>query len=147
MNDKEDPGGIWKFILLLFLIAVLFTLLPFAVVSYARAPAPIEIIETIAPIDYADAINKISEEYNVDREIMEHIIFNESRFNPNAVGDMHITCERTGDPVYARGLAQITRCFYPDVTDEQAFNADYSMRFLAEHLSQGLCDRWTTCPL
>lgn len=63
---------------------------------------------------------------------------------------MHLTCKRTGKPVRARGLVQITECYYPDVTDEQAFDIDFSIDFLARKLAEGTqtCrTQWTTCPL
>ena len=58
---------------------------------------------------------------------------------------MNITCRRTGAPVRARGPAQITECYYPQVTDKQAFDWDYSLNFLTKKLSRGKCSQWTTC--
>lgn len=122
------------------------TLLGLFVVSYTKAQS------VIAPISYPtptikDTISFYAKDYGVSAKTMEKIIKNESSYNPKAIGDMNITCKKTGKPVRARGIAQITECSFPEVTDEQAFNPIFSIQFLAEKLSQGKCSLWTTCPL
>lgn len=79
---------------------------------------------------------------------MHHIIFRESTYNVNAEGDLDLICERTGESVYARGLVQITRCWFPEVSDEQAFDPEFSIHFLAKGLASGKCSVWwlATCP-
>jgi hypothetical protein len=77
---------------------------------------------------------------------MYYIVRGESGFNPNTKGDTKIICDRTGEAVYARGLVQITRCYHPEITDEQAFNIDFSLKFLAEKIRAGKClQEWTVC--
>ena len=70
--------------------------------------------------------------YNIDQKLAHYIVSNESKYKPNAVGDMSITCRsgvNKGLPVRARGLVQITQCYYPNITDKQAFDPVFSLKF------------------
>lgn len=106
-----------------------------------------EELKTIA-IDIAD-------EYGVSHETMFHIVDKESQWVTDARGDLDIICNNPGTkyhgtPVTARGLPQITRCYYPEITDEQADNPYFSLRFLASKLSEGVAtcrSQFSTCPL
>lgn len=81
-------------------------------------------------------------------EVAIHILGAESGFYPLVRdGDMKSICERTGKPIRARGLAQITECWHPEVTDEQAYDVEFSIRFLIQYLKDGKCSQWSTCPL
>lgn len=78
---------------------------------------------------------------------MNFIVRNESNYNSEAVGDMKIKC-KNGEPVRARGIVQITECYYPHITDQEAFDVDYSLNFLKENLLLGkknCMQQWTTC--
>jgi hypothetical protein len=89
----------------------------------------------------------IAEEYGVSCETMLHIVEAESQWVTDARGDMNLTCKLDGLPVKARGLAQITRCYYPTVSDEEADDPIFALHFLAEKLSEGQCkSQWSTCP-
>lgn len=55
------------------------------------------------------------------------VAFKESSFNWSAKGDMEIVCNNPrssfhGKPVEARGIYQLTKCYYPDVPDEVAYD-------------------------
>lgn len=78
-------------------------------------------------------INSKAEQYNVSAEIMTKIISCESGFNENALGDYG----------QSRGLVQIHKPSHPTITDEQAYDAEFSVNFLAEKLSQGQGSLWT----
>lgn len=76
------------------------------------------------------------------------IVENESHYKPEAVGDTHLTCKRTGKPIRARGIFQITDCWYPNVTDEQAHSVEWSTKFALDIISQSKRDcisQWSTC--
>lgn len=81
-------------------------------------------------------------------EVAVHIVGAESDFNPlTRDGDMNILCKRTGKPVQARGLAQITSCYHPEVSDEEAHDVEFAIRFLIQGLLDGKCKKeWSTCP-
>lgn len=90
-------------------------------------------------------ISKYSQKWGVSEDLIHYIVEKESSYNPDAVGDMQITCPHTGEPVRARGPVQITECYYPQVKDEDAFDWDFSLNFLAKKLANGKCHEWTTC--
>ncbi len=78
---------------------------------------------------------------------MNHIVREESGYVTDAIGDMNIKCKKTGKPVRARGLVQITECWWPKVTDIQANDPDFALDFLASWISKGHCSWWSTCPI
>lgn len=84
-------------------------------------------------------------QYHVSPLKMLKIVKYESRFNPNAIGDMKLKCPSTGLPVRSRGIVQISECYHPEVTDSEAFDPDFSIQFLAKYISEGKCHEWSTC--
>lgn len=90
-------------------------------------------------------IEKVSQEYGVSEGLMTYIVQNESQFHQYAVGDRHITCPMTGEKMRSRGLVQVSDCYWPEISDREAFDPDFSLRFLAEKLSEGRCSLWSTC--
>lgn len=119
--------------------------------SYAPKPAVEHVIEPkidtrsvqIAKVD----ILYYSQKYGVPESVLHYVIENESHYNEKAVGDMNITCKRTGLPVRARGILQITECFYPEISDECAFDAKCSLETMLPIMSDvAKCkSQWTTC--
>lgn len=85
-------------------------------------------------------------QYNVSAELVHYIVKKESQYNPNAVGDMNLICERTGRPVRARGILQITECWYPDVSDTCAFDVECSLDKMLPIMKTDCESQWTTCP-
>lgn len=110
------------------------TLILFTNVSAATAPTverkvEAEIKSNIINTDCQTAIeciDKYSAMYNVPKERLQYITWNESHYNKDAVGDMNLRCARTGLPVRARGVLQITECWYPEISDVCAFNIECS---------------------
>ena|SRR3990167_7489674 len=90
-------------------------------------------------------IKKYEEKYDTPQGLLLAIVKAESSLNPLAEGDMDIICRRTGEPVRARGLVQITACWHPSVSDEEAYDPAFSLEFLAKNLKKGRCHWWTTC--
>jgi len=88
-----------------------------------------------------------SQKYNVPEPILDYIIKHESHYNEKAIGDMNIICKRTGLPVRARGILQITECFYPEISDECAFDAECSLEKMLPIMSdiEKCKNQWTTC--
>ena len=86
--------------------------------------------------------------YGVSEDLATYIVFNESRYNPRAVGDTHLICPFTGEKQRSRGLWQWSDCFNPQVSDEQAFNFITSTELAMKELAKGeeRCKQlWTTC--
>jgi soluble lytic murein transglycosylase-like protein len=98
-----------------------------------------------------EMVERYAEQYSVSIDLAKYIAFNESGYNSNAKGDMYIICPSggwKGTPVYARGVYQITRCYHPNVSDEQAFDAEYNIEYAMKLLAQGreMCEmQFTTC--
>jgi len=93
-------------------------------------------------------ISVMATKYNVSEDTMHAIVKGESQYNDmTRDGDMNITCARTGLPVRARGLVQITECYFPEITDEEARHVPYAIEFLAKNMSEGLgVMLWSTHP-
>lgn len=82
-------------------------------------------------------------EYGVDPKLALYIVENESSFNPNALGDMNIFIE--GQPVESRGLWQISKLYWPEITDEMAYDIEWSTNWSLDQIKKGNCNLWTTC--
>jgi len=93
-------------------------------------------------------ISVMATKYNVSEDTMHAIVKGESQYNDmTRDGDMNITCARTGLPVRARGLVQITECYFPEITDEEARSVPFALEFLAKNMSEGLgVMLWSTHP-
>lgn len=89
--------------------------------------------------------------------MMEH----ESHYNPKARGDQKIDeqgngkCTNKKSPLYgkpanARGLAQITSCWFPEISDKNADNYKFAVRFMIDEIlkSKENCRiKYSTCDL
>lgn len=91
-----------------------------------------------------DRITRYSAIYGVSESLVTYVVQKESSFVNTAVGDTHLICQNTGETMRSRGIVQISDCFW-DITDEQAFDVDFSLNFLASKLSENKCHLWTTC--
>lgn len=91
--------------------------------------------------------------YRVGQDLAHYIAKHESEYDPNNKGDLTITCHNKqskfyGQPVYARGVYQLTRCYYPQVTDEQAFDPQYNIQFAMQIIAKGrdtCINQFSTC--
>jgi hypothetical protein len=77
-------------------------------------------------------IETVAVEYGVSAHTMASVINCESQYNTTALGD--------GGK--SRGLVQI-HSGYHAVSDEDAYNPAFAIRFLAEHLKEGDGHLWT----
>ena len=100
------------------------------------------------PLSVQELVSHYADQFGVSQELAHHIAFGESGYNPLAVGDMNITCPSTGKPVRARGVMQITECYYPQVSDEEAFDAETNIKIAMEVIARGkstCISQFTTC--
>ena len=89
-----------------------------------------------------ELVTYYAKQYGVNQELAHYIAENESHYVANEKGDLNITCNAKNSPyygsaVYARGIYQITRCYHPDVSDDQAFDADYNVQYAMQILAKG----------
>jgi len=108
----------------------------------------VPVVVEIIPEDIPGKVDYYADKYGVSRKLAHYIASNESRYRPDAIGDMNITCKRTGDPIRARGVYQITECYYPEVSDAQAFDADFNINLGISIIAKGkaVCmSQFTTC--
>lgn len=91
---------------------------------------PVAITESLT---VEQKISKYADQYGVSEEVMKGVIKCESGFNPNALGDSG----------RSRGLVQIHAPSHPTITDEQAYDEDFAIEFLAKNLKEGKGSMWT----
>ncbi|MFA6991933.1 MAG: hypothetical protein WC269_01470 [Candidatus Gracilibacteria bacterium] len=98
---------------------------------------------TVQNIEYPQGECKVSIEEYVRSLGLYQLALCESGLRADAVGDMNIICPRTGKSVRARGMFQITECYHPEVTDEQAFDPYWSARWTKQMLDAGEGHQWS----
>lgn len=84
-------------------------------------------------IELEELVEQKAEEYGVSASVMKAVIECESNWNVSALGD-------SGE---SRGLVQIHRPSWPDISDEEAYNPEFAIDFLAAKLSEGEGQLWT----
>lgn len=116
------------------------------------------IVEAEVPIEeskpYDNLVRLYAEEYNVSYWLMDAIMTCENT-ERNASLQSRIKYTQgivdrnpqwgvvAGEYERSFGLVQIHLPSNPSVTYEQAIDPDFSIRFLADHLSRGLASRWS----
>jgi len=109
------------------------------------------LIATSSAMSHADIKDYLVEQsiqQGVSPELVLYMAENESHFRLQAIGDMDITCPHTGKPVRSRGIFQISECWYPEITDQEAFSLASSTAFALSHIKkskQWCMSQWTTC--
>lgn len=78
---------------------------------------------------------QIAGEFGISYKQFSNLLDSESKWNPDAYN------AKTQD----RGIAQISRIWHPEVTDECAFDAECSMRWTAQRLLDGYSYEWSVC--
>lgn len=104
------------------------TTYPIATILPTPPPSP-----AVATTSIPTMIERFSDFYGVNREVMSRVIKCESGYNPNAEGD-HGT---------SFGLSQIHLPAHPDITKEQALDPEFAIKFMAKEMSQGNSWKWT----
>jgi hypothetical protein len=78
-------------------------------------------------------ISQYAREFGVSADVMHRVIKCESTYNTFALGDAG----------YSRGLVQIHSRYWPEITDDMAYDPEFAISFLAEKLSEGKGRLWT----
>lgn len=120
-------------------------LFPLKLIALDTPPAP-----NCANGDIKEMVSCYAKKYGVPDKLAHYVVKNESHYNPNLLGDKHITCPQgvnKGKPVNARGLVQITECYYPEVTDEQAYDPNFNLEFGMKLMKdkKTCMNQFTTC--
>lgn len=119
--------------------AVIFSPAPTKELQYSRVHAdeiPYSALE-LAPLPETieQKADRIADEYEVPRETLRNLVYYESRWNPDAIGDHGCSF----------GLVQINLCVHKNVTKEQAFDPDFSLKYAAREISEGREYAWSVC--
>lgn len=90
-----------------------------------------------------------AEKYGVSPELAIYMARQESSFNPMAIGDLDIDCPHSDEAVTSRGLFQFSRCWYPHISNREAFDPEYAtnkaMELIATNGKKFCRSQWTTC--
>lgn len=109
------------------------TVVQFTEIPVVHAQEIVPEIATTTPEIIKERIKFYADLYKVSEEVMDTIIRCESYYDPKAIGD-------DGDSI---GLVQINKPSHPEITDEQAFDHEFSLDFLAKNLKEGRGKMWT----
>lgn len=82
-----------------------------------------------------ERIRTIAREYGVDEELAVRVAKAESSLDPLAIN-------KNSPQSIDRGLYQINSFYHPEVTDEQAFDVDFSTRFFCQAVKDGNLNWW-----
>lgn len=89
----------------------------------------------LAPKTPQDMVIKYAIEYKVDPQIMGKIIECESMWKTDVIN--------SNKWEYSVGIAQINLKAHPQITEEQAKDPEFAIKFLASKLAQGRGKMWT----
>lgn len=102
----------------------------------ALAPVPAVAIVQEAPQETLQHMaERIAIEYKIASSTLFNLVGSESNWDPST----------TSPDGQDRGLVQINRPANPTISDEQAFDPEFSLRFAASKLAIGDEWRWTVC--
>lgn len=87
------------------------------------------------PLDLQEAATQVAARYHIATTTLFNLIDQESGWNPN------ITSKDGND----RGLLQISRIYFPAVSDAEAYDPLFSLDFAAKEIAQGNAYLWTSC--
>lgn len=98
------------------------------------------------PILTEDLIRQKARENNLNEEKVIFIAKCESQINPNALGDGNLSCKKTNKPMRSRGIWQINECGHPEISDEQAFDKNWSTDWAMNIFKKGgELKEWRIC--
>lgn len=104
--------------------------------------------QQIGPITLEQMIIEKARQNNLDEEKVIFIAKCESQIEPEALGDGHLICSSTGDPMRSRGIWQINECGHPEISDEQAFDPEWSTDWAIEIFKKSdEAKEWKRCAL
>lgn len=134
-------------------VLVFFVLLSFNIINREIkrdrvyfVPEVVIVTKTVVKSAYIKhKILETAELLGVDPVKALQIAQNESGLDETAVGDKKLICERTGKPVRARGIYQITECWHPEVSDKEAFNIDRNIEIGIGLIALNCRGQFSTC--
>ena len=108
-------------------------------------------LEIVNPKTIPQLISYYSEKYNVSEELMTDMIACETSNtnNPSIQSNIRYNFSDSkrgivkGEREKSFGLAQIHLPDHPEVTYEQATNADFAIQFMAREISEGHANIWS----
>lgn len=108
----------------------------FSIATAQAAFAPLSLVKETPKEERSELDKTISRKaftYSVSEDTLRKVIKCESSNNPNAMGDGG----------HSRGLVQIYDTYHPNITNDMAFDPEFSVDFLAKNISQGKGYLWT----
>jgi hypothetical protein len=94
------------------------------------------VVPPLQPATLEQKIEEVSLKYEIASTTLTNLLMEESSLNPDIKdGDMDVTCVTTQKPVRARGLAQITECYHPEVSDAEAYDVDFALNWTAKEIA------------
>lgn len=103
-------------------------------------------VEEITVKTPEDLIRERARANNLDEEKIIFIARCESQIEPEAIGDGHLFCAKTKEVVRSRGVWQINDCAHPEISDEQAFDLEWSTGWAMEIFKKGEeAKEWKRC--
>ena len=105
----------------------------FLVLLMGLSSGPALTVPIIVEFTLQEKADMIAKEFEISSSTLRNLVYSESKWNPNA------------DNGYDRGLVQISRFYHKDITDEMAFDVDYSLRYAAKKIKDDKAHEWTSC--
>lgn len=93
-------------------------------------------------------IIEVSQRYAVSESAMTYVVTHEAPrtksgdFLPCGNGDENLT-DPAGNPHLSRGVVQINKYYHPEITDDEAYNVDFALAYLAQSIAEGRGHEWT----
>jgi hypothetical protein len=103
---------------------------PANIVQYTATPVQAQIVEKETLPEMAE---RIAQEYSIDSKTLFNLIESESQWNPEA---------KNGDD---RGLVQINSKYWPEISDEEAYDPEFALNFAAKEIKKNQGIHWTSC--
>ena len=82
----------------------------------------------------------VAQEKGISEELFIKVLLRESGASSSVIGDWDIPYK--GE--YSRGCFQINTYYWPDITNEQAFDCEWSIHWAAEQFKKGRVDIFTS---
>ncbi|MEW5907593.1 MAG: transglycosylase SLT domain-containing protein [Patescibacteria group bacterium] len=98
------------------------------------------------PQSLEEMIRQKARANNLNEEKIIFIAQCESQIEPEAIGDGNFICGKTNKPMHSRGIWQINECSHPEISDEQAFDPEWSTDWAIEIFNKGdELKEWRRC--
>jgi len=115
-------------------------------VQYIEVKTSVPKTEGEIPQTVEDIVRKLARSSNLDEDKVVFIAKCESQLEPKTLGDGHLTCKRTGEPMRSRGIWQINECYHPEVSDKQAFDPEWATNWAIKKFKKGTDSKeWLLC--